>query len=661
MSFGLALNTGMFHLIGLNASPLYGLSANVAPPPLAAILSIAMILGVDWFGLIALRWLQLGHFDRWPWLRWQALPIGAALLAVVLFPAALLGGLPRVALQPLAIAMALAGLAHGWRSMVENGRSSGWLRPMSSVAGTAKMNAMDLLFWLSVAGLGLLALGPTAEADALDYHVGVALSILNTGAFPFSPEWFTSRLAGSGEVLIALGLAIGAEQFGSLLQYSGVLGVVGIFRQGLSSDDPASNRAIGLWRYIIALSVVSTPVFLAWVASPKPMLLPVAMTTAALMVIVSMIAEERDILATAQQRSAFALVCLLVMEAAVSKMNFLLSGAVVGSIALGYMIRNRQTRWALPIGLASGLLILAPPVFWKHFHFGGTLIDALLTPFPGNWPGTDQFEAMLRAYRDTNVVFPLSLLVPAGPGTVTTVLGLGLPLSLGGLWRHNSGVTSKIVLAACAVAVLGSVLGQRNARFFLEPYLWLLIALLLQQPRLEVRAVKWISAAVIAQSVLGLVLIAIGVVTLTSGALSSTLRERIMERHANGYSVMAWADRVLPLGAHLIVEPRSVALAPRYVIGNDWRGYTSPGSEGAKVYLGAVGAQMPDFILGITSVGERPKGYGCDAEVYAGPFRAAVATRNPFNAGAQYDAWILRLNSHEQCFWHLTRPPQTDK
>ena len=349
----------MISLLDPNGVQLYGLSANVAPPPLAAMLSIAMILGVDLVGLATLRGLQLGDFDKRPWLRWQAPVIGAALLAAVLYPAALAGWFPRSTARFLAVAIVFAGMAHGWRSVAQYG-ASGWAQATNLFRRVSKTGILDTLLWLVVAGLGLLALGPVTEADSLDYHVGVALNILNTGAFPFAPEWFHSRLAGSGEVLIAMGLAIGAEQFGSLLQYSGVLGIVGVFRHGFVPTNPASREPTDQWRKIITLAAVSSPVFLAWVTSPKPMLLPVAMTTVALMVVVSMIAGKKVESTPSQRRNAFVLTCLLVMVASVTKMNFLLSGAVVGFAAIGYMVRHRQTVLALTIGIIGSLLIMAP-------------------------------------------------------------------------------------------------------------------------------------------------------------------------------------------------------------------------------------------------------------------------------------------------------------
>ena len=158
-----------------------------------------------------LRFLLPGATDRIRWLRWQGPVVGAAVIASVLYPVALLGWFPRNIAVVLAMVVLLVGAAHGSELV-----KSVWPLAIGLIRSRVGRTGGNL-FWLITVGLGLIAVGPVTDADSLDYHVGVALVLLNTGTFPFSPEWFSSRLAGSGEVLIALGLSIGAEQFGSLL------------------------------------------------------------------------------------------------------------------------------------------------------------------------------------------------------------------------------------------------------------------------------------------------------------------------------------------------------------------------------------------------------------------------------------------------------------
>lgn len=202
------------------------------------------------------------------------------------------------------------------------------------------------------------------------------------------------------------------------------------------------------------------------------------------------------------------------------------------------------------------------------------------------------------------------------------------------------------LLESCVVGAKTTRPAQRP--FFLEPYLWLLIAVTMFRAPLKERTSRWTLGAISAQAVLALVMIAIGVTALTPGALTLALREKTMDHHAYGYAVMRWADGMLPPDAYLVVELRSIALAPRFAIANDWRGYV-PANK-AQVYTDAVKRQQPDFTLVQVGAGKWPDVPGC-AEVFPGPFRTRQATRNPFNSGVEYDAWIIRhyTSKNEMC------------
>ena len=197
------------------------------------------------------------------------------------------------------------------------------------------------------------------------------------------------------------------------------------------------------------------------------MILPAAMTTLALMLTYKFFTPDDVNWERPLQKNAFVLICLLVMTAAVTKMNFLASGGIIGLTAFVYMVLRGHTWPAIFISLVTALLIFLPPMAWKQYYYGGDLISTLLAPFPGNWPGTDIFEASLRNYRDTNVPFPISLLVPSGPGTVSTVLGGGLFIAAMALVRVKNNPAKPFVIIAVIVASLGVVLGQQSSRFFM--------------------------------------------------------------------------------------------------------------------------------------------------------------------------------------------------
>ena len=191
----------MIPLFDIDAGPLYGLSNNVVFPPLSVLISLILIAGTDWVGLRVLKLLGLDDFSKLPWMRWQGPIIGAAILAVMVYPASLMGFLPRFNAQIVATSLLIVGAFHGTRilSRLWPVLRAGTINNLSTIRN---VDYIDALFWLIFAGLGILTLSPVVEGDSLDYHVGVALHILNTGSFPFAPEWFHSRLAGSGEALI---------------------------------------------------------------------------------------------------------------------------------------------------------------------------------------------------------------------------------------------------------------------------------------------------------------------------------------------------------------------------------------------------------------------------------------------------------------------------
>ena len=110
----------------------------------------------------------------------------------------------------------------------------------------------------------LLTSSPETSADTLDYHIGTALNILRFDKYIFFPEWFTSIQSGIGEILIALGYSLGAEQYGSLIQFSSILSITGIIFK------ICENKKIFNSKYFANLIVISCPVLLFLASGSKP-------------------------------------------------------------------------------------------------------------------------------------------------------------------------------------------------------------------------------------------------------------------------------------------------------------------------------------------------------------------------------------------------------
>ncbi len=618
---------------------MYSLDQIVATPPISAVLSLLLIVGCDSIGMTLLRAFGLSSPNVHQWQRWQAPIVGAMALGVVLYPLALAGLTSRSFMQSVAFACVGLGLLQSVRVIRGFTLSHGFSYSFGTIL--RHQYGWNSLLLLLLAGMGLVALGPVTNADSLDYHIGVPIALLNEGGMPVSPEWFHSRLAGNGEVLNALGLSVGAEQFGALLQFAGLMGIVGLLMCAESNYEHQEETTAAKTRYLIALAALSAPILLSLVSSSKPQLLPIAMTTLALALVIY---PSRRQLPPRDALLGFTLVCLLVMSASQAKLNYMLGGGVVGLLAFAMMARQRLLLPALGIGFLTALIVLAPPVVWKHYYFGAGFIDALTKPLPGHWPGTGAFEAFLRGYRDSDVPFPLSLILPSGVGTISTVIGAGLIL----LIALRPGRDRWLLTGIATVVFVGfaaAVLGPSSSRSYLEPYFWLLMVLAIQPAQTLFRGYLWFKWTIFGQALVTIALCWYGVVTLLPGALTPQFRSMVMERAANGYSVMKWVDSVLPADAVLLNSHRSMALAPRDAVSLDWSSYVEIGSPASEPYLRRLKDRGVTHMLVIGESHNAGKLSGCIGAVVAGPGYGRLATRNPFNAGERYEAWIVKFES----------------
>jgi hypothetical protein len=326
------------------------------------------------------------------------------------------------------------------------------------------------------------------------------------------------------------------------------------------------------------------------------------------------------------------------------KFSFYLSAGLIIWLTLFFQIKIGRLIIALLILVACLLVIYSPFIFWKYYYFGGNLIELLTSPLPGNWLGTREFVMYLRNYRDSNIPFPISLIIPNGMGTLTTVFGFGLPLLVmiliyKGLWRNP------FVILGIMNAIFGVLLGQANSRFFLESFYWIIIGVLVSGVLLPVQNFWLIisKGLIVLQSIFIFVAMSFGILTISVGSLSEDKRIKVMETSASYYKFMAWVNYILPFNALVLSELRSVALIPRLAFSTDFRNFVHP-ADFSSLYLKIIDQfKSPLYLL---TDQEMPNSIpnACLGPIYAGPFVANKATRNPWNQGSSYDIMIYEVN-----------------
>ena len=88
---------------------------------------------------------------------------------------------------------------------------------------------MLLYFFLSISGV--------TDIDSIDYHLGIPLEWYRNESFFPRFDWLHFRGASLGEILNLFGLHFGSDNFGQLIQFSGLLIVLLSTKKYLNNEN----------------------------------------------------------------------------------------------------------------------------------------------------------------------------------------------------------------------------------------------------------------------------------------------------------------------------------------------------------------------------------------------------------------------------------------
>ena len=204
-------------------------------PPLPAIISILIVLGILNLAVRARGWLKIE--------RKSALELAAVFVVTTGILSALVHALAWSGHASIPIlrfgawllaAFGLMGIGKLYAGNVARTAAEYWR------AGSRVERFALIVSLVTLTGLFAAALGPAVDADSMEYHLGVPLDWLrHGGAYP-RPDWFTARYVGLGESLNMLGLAAGTDGLGAAFQAAGlivaILGVTAFAKNRDGSD-----------------------------------------------------------------------------------------------------------------------------------------------------------------------------------------------------------------------------------------------------------------------------------------------------------------------------------------------------------------------------------------------------------------------------------------
>ena len=246
-----------------------------------------------------------------------------------------------------------------------------------------------IIFILILIGLALLSLAPVTNADSLDYHLFTSKYLVENGSYPtFLTNFHSSYVSGSGEILIALGLIVGSEQFGSIIQFTGLLSLIGILKKFRSP-------------YYFYILTISSPVIVFFVSSLKPQLFTICSIVFAFSLIFFSKSSKEKIRVYELKKIFF--ICLILFSSITVKFSFILSASLLTFMILLNNFNINKLIKIIPIILLCYCLIVLPSVIWKYNTFNGNFFELFYNPFSTERYGLFYFKQYLTNLSEKNL------------------------------------------------------------------------------------------------------------------------------------------------------------------------------------------------------------------------------------------------------------------
>ena len=415
------------------------------------------------------------------------------------------------------------------------------------------------VFAIFILNFFLISLSPITHADALDYHASGAQYIINNGMLPINLLWFHGNLVGLGELFMSIGFIIGAEQFGSLIQFSAIFS---IFQSYLDIKNKKDNNNF----YLIILIILSSPLLIYFLSSSKPHLFQSAFF---LLIFKILIFDIKNL----SKRNIEWLFLFFLLGSIIFiniKFSSILSSFIIVIYFLYIFVQKKlMSLHLIKYFLLILLITLIPKLYFYYTEYNTSIITTILFSLPINIEEFKLFYLDLRQVHNSGNLFNI-VFFPKNMSEFSTVLGIG-PFLLLGLSKINK--QKKIILFfSLSYFLIVYYFGPQQSRFFFDPYLWIFLCIINVDFNRNFLTKIFLVLGKI-QIVIFLAAIFYGSLILSYGSLNIDLKERVLLKSANGYELFKWVNQELPINSVILSSHRSIGFSKNKVISTDYRRY----------------------------------------------------------------------------------------
>lgn len=494
---------------------------------------------------------------------------------------------------------------------------------------------IEKFFLVSIlVGLFLLSIAPITNADSLGYHMTVGKIINEIGTFPKDFTHFHQRLSGSGETLIAIGLAVGGEQFASIIQFLGVVSLFGIFQHKKNKKN-----------YFLLLLIITSPLILTFISSAKPQFFYICSNSLIFYVF------SKHIIQNSKFKNEASAIFFGLLVASINtqvKFSFVVTSFFISVLIFYYSINNRIiVKYFLYVAVIF-MSVVFPVILWKSINFGGGIVQYFFSPLPLHISAMKDFNVYLQNVGSSKSL--IQWLIPNRIGEYTNTIGISLIIIPYFLFKKFSSIRIPLLIIL-ASTILTFSFGQKSPRFFYEIFLWAILLMVIVNFEVNNFLLKNLSRI---QFVLIFIALSYSFSSLTIGVMSSASRDSVLTKNAEGYSLFKWANSVLPKNVNIISYHRSIYYSENNTMAVDMIYYVpdikrarEKGNFSDVVYWSEFKSKAPKYLLVYGNNGGDIKGLEkCIGKLlYKKEGVASLATRNPVNrASNRYDGYIYEFN-----------------
>jgi hypothetical protein len=483
------------------------------------------------------------------------------------------------------------------------------------------------------------SLSPITSADSVTYHTTVAKDLIKQGSFPITVYDLSSLLSGSGELLNAFAISIGAFQFTSFIHFLGLISVLNLI---LTFSKKSHVSLIN--QILLILLVVSCPVLIFLIGSSKPQFFYTSsiVLSYAILLNVENLKEKNEII------KSFILSFIICIISVQAKISFSLSFFL---ITLGYFFFLKTSIFNFKIVILSFVIFIfsfLPGYFWKEQIFKYNFYNFFFNPLPLNIPGVNDFNLYLKKVYSEN--FPLSLLFPKSINDITTSLGFGI-FTIFFLVKEK--FKNKFFFLFCFFffVIVFSLVGQKAPRFYLEIYLLAVILFTFVINKIQNNIIFIILRKLIyLQSLYVLIFLTYGVFALFPGSLTKKSNHTVLSKYSYGYNLYHWVNNVMPKDSVILTNHRGHFYSKIQIIYADFVFVVPYSNLSARSYLlEEIKKKKPEYILFYSF--DKNFNYlsynfeDCINSLFAKKEEVGFhETRNPFGSKEKYNAFIFSLD-----------------